>query len=381
MDFTVSLEHEMMKKTIVEFTNKEIKPGAAERDESEEFSLDIFNKMAVLELAGIPWPEDYGGAGGDYLSYIMAVEEISKVDASAGITLSTHTSLCSWPIYEYGTEEQKQKYLVPLAQGKKLGAFGLTESSAGSDVGGMQTTAVLDGDYYVINGCKQFISNAGYAETYVIFAYTDKSKKTRGISAFILEKDMPGFTFGKKEKKLGIRSSATGELIFDNVRLPKENLLGSEGDGFKIAMATLDGGRTGVAAQALGIATGAYEEAKKYAKVREQFNQSIANFQAISFKLADMATKIDAARLMTYRAAFLKDKKLPYAKESAMSKLYASDVAMEVTVEAVQVLGGYGFTRDFPLERFMRDAKVTQIYEGTNEIHRLVIGRYILAED
>ncbi|MEW5784549.1 MAG: acyl-CoA dehydrogenase [Bacillota bacterium] len=381
MDFILSLEHEMMKKSIAEFVEKEIRPGAAERDEKEEFTLDLFYKMAGCGLTGIPWPEAYGGAGSDYLSYIIAVEEISKVDASAGITLSTHTSLCSWPIYEYGTEEQKQKYLAPLAKGEKLGAFGLTEPSAGSDAGAMQTTAVLEGDHYVLNGCKHFISNAGYAEIYVIFAYTDKSKKTKGISAFILEKEMPGFTFGKKEKKLGIRSSATGELIFENVRVPKEKLLGSEGDGFKIAMATLDGGRNGVAAQALGISAGAYEEAKRYAKEREQFGQNIANFQAISFKLADMATRVDAARLMTYRAAVLKDKGLPYAKESAMSKLYASDTAMDIAVEAVQILGGYGFTRDFPLERYMRDAKITQIYEGTNEIHRLVIGRYVLSED
>lgn len=381
MDFTLSSEHQLMKKTVSEFVENELKPGAAERDEKEEFTLDIFYKMAGLGLAGIPWPEEYGGAGADYLSYIIAVEEISKADASTGITISTHTSLCSWPIYKYGSEEQKQKYLVPLAQGKKLGAFGLTEASAGSDAAGMQTTAVLDGDHYVINGGKQFISNAGYADIYVIFAYTDKSKKSRGISAFILEKDMPGFTFGKKEKKLGIRSSATGELIFDNVRVTKDNLLGNEGDGFKIAMATLDGGRNGIAAQALGIAAGAYEEAKRYAKTREQFGRSISNFQAISFKLADMATKIDAARLMTYRAAVLNDKGLPYGKESAMSKLYASDTAMDVTVDAVQILGGYGYTRDFPLERFLRDAKITQIYEGTNEIHRMVIGKYILSED
>jgi butyryl-CoA dehydrogenase len=381
MDFMLTPEQEMMKKTVAEFVEKDIRPGASERDENEEYIHGIFDKMGELGLTGIPWPEKYGGAELDYISYIIAVEELSKADASAGITLSTHTSLCSWPIYEYGSEEQKQKYLVPLAEGKKLGAFGLTEAAAGSDAGGMQTTAVLDGDHYIINGCKQFISNAGYAETYVIFAFTDKAQKNRGISAFILEKGMPGFSFGKKEKKLGIRSSATGELIFDNLRVPKENLLGKEGEGFKIAMATLDGGRTGVAAQALGIATGAFNEAKKYAKTREQFGQSISGFQAISFKLADMATKIDAARLMTYRAAFLKGEGRPYAKESAMAKLYASDVAMEATVEAVQVLGGYGFTRDYPLERYMRDAKITQIYEGTNEIHRLVIGRYILAEE
>jgi alkylation response protein AidB-like acyl-CoA dehydrogenase len=364
----------------MEFAHSEIKPGAAERDEKEEFTLDLFYKMAGQGLTGLPWPKEYGGAGGDYLTYIIAVEELSKVDASAGITLSTHTSLCSWPIYEYGSEEQRQKYLAPLAKGEKLGAFGLTEPSAGSDAGAMETTAVLDGDYYIINGGKKFISNAGHAETYVIFAYTDKSKKTKGISAFILEKGMPGFTFGKKEKKLGIRSSATGELIFENVRVPRANLLGNEGDGFKIAMSTLDGGRNGVAAQALGIAAGAFEAARNYAKEREQFGQPIANLQAISFKLADMATKIDAARLLTYRAAVLKSKGLPYAKESAMSKLFASDTAMEVTVDAVQVLGGYGFTRDLPLERYMRDAKITQIYEGTNEIHRVVIGRYVLSE-
>jgi len=381
MEFILSPEHEKMRKFTAEFAQKEIKPGASDRDEKEEFDLDIFFKMSEAGLTGIPWPEEYGGAGSDYLTYIMVVEEISKVDASAGITLSTHTSLCSWPIYEYGNEEQKKKYLVSLAQGKKLGAFGLTEPSAGSDAGNMQTTAVLDGDYYIINGTKQFISNAGYAEIYVIFAYTDKSKKKKGISAFILEKGMEGFSFGKKEKKLGIRSSPTGDLVFQNVRVPRENLLGGEGDGFKIAMSTLDGGRNGVAAQALGIAAGALAEAKNYAKRREQFGQPIANFQAISFKLADMATKVDAARLLTYRAAVLKSKKLPYAKESAMSKLYASDVAMEVTVEAVQVLGGYGFTREYPLERFMRDAKITQIYEGTNEIHRLVISRYILSEE
>ncbi len=379
MDFTLSPEHEMMRKAIADFAAKELKPGASERDEKEEFSMELFYKMGAMGLAGIPIPEENGGAGGDYLGYAIAVEEISKVDASAGITLSTHTSLCSVPIMEYGTEEQKKKFLVPLAQGKKLGAFGLTEPSAGSDAAGMQTTAVLDGDEYVINGSKQFISNAGYADTYVIVAFTDKSQKTRGFSAFIIEKDTKGFSFGKKEKKLGIRSSATGELIFEDCRIPKENLLGAEGQGFKIAMATLDGGRTGIGAQALGIAQGALDEAVAYANVREQFGKPIASFQAISFKLADMATKIEAARLLTYQAAVLKGKGLPYGKQSAMAKLYASDTAMEVTVDAVQVLGGYGFTRDFPLERFMRDAKITQIYEGTNEIHRMVIGRYVLS--
>ena len=369
----------MMRKAIAEFVAKEVKPGISERDEKEEFSIELFQKMAAMGLAGIPMPEEYGGAGGDYLGYAIAVEEISKVDASAGVTISAHTSLCSVPIYEYGTEEQKQKYLVPLAQGKKLGAFGLTEPFAGSDAAGMKSMAVLDGDHYVLNGSKQFITNAGYADIYVIIAFTDKSKKSRGFSAFIVEKDTAGFTFGKKEKKMGIRSSATGELIFEDCRIPKENLLGKEGEGFKIAMSTLDGGRTGVAAQALGIAQGAFDEAVAYAKVREQFGQPISNFQGVSFKLADMAVQIEAARLLTYQAASLKDKKLPYAKQSAMAKLFASDIAMDVTVEAVQVFGGYGFSREFPLERFMRDAKITQIYEGTNEIHRLVISRYVLS--
>lgn len=378
MDFRLSPEHEMMRKTVRDFAEKELKPGATERDEKEEFSRELFNKMAELGLAGIPWPEEYGGAGGDYLSYAIAVEELSRVDASAGVTISAHTSLCSWPIYKYGTEEQKRKYLVPLAEGTYLGAYGLTEPSAGSDAASIQTTAVLDGDHYVLNGNKIFITNADDADIYVVFASTDKSKRAKGISAFIVEKGTPGFSFGKKEKKLGIRSSATNELIFDDCRVPKENLLGKEGEGFKIAMTTLDGGRNGIAAQAVGIAQGALDAALEYAKTREQFGQPIANFQAISFMLADMATKIEAARLLTYKAAFLESAGLPYAMESAMSKLYASDVAMEVTVNAVQIFGGYGYTREYPVERFMRDAKITQIYEGTNEIQRLVIARYLL---
>lgn len=379
MDFNLRPEHEMCCKSVREFAENELQPGAAERDEKEEFSMDIFKKMADMELTGIPWPEEYGGSGGDYVDYIIAVEEISRVDASAGITLSTHTSLCSWPIYQFGTEEQKQKYLVPLAKGEKLGAFGLTEASAGSDAAGLQTTAVLDGDEYVLNGNKIFISNASFAETYIIIAYTDKEKKNKGMSAFIVEKGMPGFTFGKMEKKLGIRSSATGELIFDNVRLPKENLLGKEGEGFKIAMQILDGGRNGVAAQALGIAQGALDVAADYAKSREQFGRPIASFQAISFKIAEIATTIEAARLLTYKAAFLKSEGLPYAKVSAMAKMFASDAAMQITVDAIQIMGGYGFTRDYPLERFMRDAKITQIYEGTNEVHKMVISRYVLS--
>jgi butyryl-CoA dehydrogenase len=379
MNFNLSSEHQMVQKNVQDFAEKRVKPGAAERDEKEEFSRELYQEMAGLGLAGIPWSEEFGGEGGDYLSYVIAVEEISRVDASAGITLSTHTSLCCGPINKFGSEEQKKKYLVPLAQGSKLGAFGLTEPSAGSDAGGMLSTAELQGDHYILNGSKIFISNAGTADTYVVFAFTDKSKKTKGISAFILEKGMPGFSFGKLEKKLGIRSSATGELIFENCLVPKENLLGKEGDGFKIAMSTLDAGRIGVAAQALGIAQGALDEAIKYSKSREQFGQPISNFQAISFMMADMGTRIEAARLMTYRAAFLVDQNQPFGKEAAMAKLYASDIAMDVTTDVVQIFGGYGFTREYPVERFMRDAKITQIYEGTNQIHRMVIARYLLS--
>ncbi len=378
MDFTLSAEHEMMRKSIRDFTEQEIMPGASERDEREEFDREIFDKMAEMELTGIPWPEEYGGAGGDYLSYVIAVEELSRVDASAGVTLSAHVSLCSWPIFKYGTEEQKQKYLAPLARGEKLGAYGLTEPEAGSDAAGLKTTAVLDGDHYVLNGTKVWITNADAAEIYVVFAMTDKEKKAKGINAFIVEKGTPGFTFGKKEKKLGIRSSDTSELIFDDCRVPKENMLGGEGDGFKVAMSTLDGGRNGIAAQAVGIAQGALEQAADYAKNRHQFGRPIAEFQAVSFMLADMATKIEAARLLTYQAAVLESEGKPFAKESAMSKLYAGDIAMEVTVDAVQIFGGYGYSREYPVERFMRDAKITQIYEGTNEIQRLVISRYLL---
>ncbi len=378
MNFTMSPEHEMMRKSIRDFAENEIAPGAAERDEKEEFSREIFEKMAEMELTGIPWPEEYGGAGDDYLSYAIAVEEISRVDASAGVTLSAHTSLCCWPIYTYANEEQLKKYLTPLAKGEKLGGYGLTEPQAGSDAGSLQTTAVLDGDHYILNGNKIWITNADDAEIYVVFASTDKSKKAKGISAFIVEKGTPGFSFGTKEKKLGIRSSSTNELIFDDCKVPKENLLGKEGEGFKIAMTTLDGGRNGIAAQALGIAQGALDAAADYAKTREQFGRPIADFQAVSFMIADMATKIEAARLLTYQAAFLESQGLPYAKESAMSKLYASDVAMETTVNAVQIFGGYGYSREYPVERFMRDAKITQIYEGTNEIQRLVVSRYLL---
>lgn len=380
MNFQLNEEHQMLRDMVREFAETEIAPTAAERDEEERFDRTLFEKLAELGLAGIPWPEEYGGAGADYLSYVLAVEELSRVDASMGVTLSAHVSLASWPLYRFGTEAQKQTFLRALAEGKKLGAYCLTEPGSGSDAAGMRTTAVRDGDDYVLNGSKIFITNAGEAEIYVVFAVTDPAQRHKGISAFIVEKGMAGFTMGKKEKKLGIRSSPTLSVHFENVRVPKENLLGAEGEGFKIAMMTLDGGRNGIAAQALGIAQGAFDHAAAYAKERVQFGKPIASLQAIQFKLADMATKIEAARLLTYQAAWLEDQGLPYGKASAMSKVFAGDIAMEVTTEAVQVFGGYGYTRDYPVERFMRDAKITQIYEGTNEIQRLVISNFLLKE-
>lgn len=380
MEFRLSEEHEMMRKMVREFAEKEVAPTAAERDEKEEFDRALFDKMAELGLTGIPWPEEGGGVGADFLSYVIAVEELSRVDASVGVTLSAHISLASWPIHKFGTPEQKERFLRPLAEGKKLGAYGLTEPGSGSDAAGMRTTAVRDGDSYVLNGSKIFITNGGEAEIYVVFAVTDPEKKHRGITAFIVEKGTPGFSFGKKEQKLGIRSSPTLEILFDNCRIPAENRLGDEGEGFKIAMMTLDGGRNGIAAQAVGIAQGALDAALAYAKEREQFGKPIAAQQAIQFKLADMATRIEAARLLTYQAAWLEGQGLPYGKASAMAKLFAGDTAMDATVEAVQIFGGYGYTREYPVERMMRDAKITQIYEGTNEIQRLVIARHLLKD-
>ncbi len=379
MEFVLTEEQEMTKKMVRDFAEKEVQPGADERDDREEFSRELFDKMGELGLTGIPWPEKYGGGECDFVSYVIAVEELSRVDASAGITLSAHTSLAGWPVYKYGNEEQKKKYLEPMALGEKLGAYGLTEATAGTDAAAQRTTAVLDGDSYIINGNKIFITNGGEAEINIVFAVTDKEKKAKGVSAFIVEKGTPGFSFGKKERKMGLRSSPTLELVFDNCRVPKENLLGKEGEGFKIAMSTLDGGRNGVAAQAVGIAQGALEEAAKYAKSREQFGQPIANFQAIAFMLADMGTKIEASRLLTYQAAYLESEGLPYGKASAMAKLFASETAMEVTTKAVQIFGGYGYTRDYPVERFMRDAKITELYEGTSEAQRLVISRHLLS--
>ncbi|MCK1994566.1 acyl-CoA dehydrogenase [Peribacillus muralis] len=377
MQFKLTEEHEMIRKMVRDFAQNEVAPTAAERDEEERFDREIFDKMAELGLTGIPWPEEYGGIGSDYLAYCIAIEELSRVCASTGVTLSAHTSLAGWPIYKFGSEEQKQKYLRPMAQGEKIGAYGLTEPSSGSDAGGMRTTAKLVGDEYIISGSKIFITNGGIADTYVVFALTDPESKQKGTSAFIIESDFPGFSVGKKEKKLGIRSSPTTEIIFDECRVPKANLLGKEGEGFKIAMMTLDGGRNGIAAQAVGIAQGALDAAVNYAKERVQFGKPISAQQGIGFKLADMATGVEASRLLTYQAAWLESVGLPYGKESAMSKLFAGDTAMKVTTEAVQVFGGYGYTKDYPVERYMRDAKITQIYEGTQEIQKLVISRMV----
>ncbi|MCL2341208.1 MAG: acyl-CoA dehydrogenase [Proteobacteria bacterium] len=376
MHFELTEEQRLIRDMVRSFAETEVAPSAAERDETEHFDRALmFDRLADLGLTGIVFPEEYGGAGADYLSYAIAVEELSRVCGSTGVTLSAHLSLCANPIYMFGTEAQKQKFLVPLAKGEKIGAFGLTEPSAGSDAGGTKTTATRDGNDWILNGSKIFITNGGEAETYVVLARSDKSaEKHRGISAYIVEKGTPGFSFGKKEKKMGIRSSPTMELVFENCRIPGENLLGKEGEGFKVAMKTLDGGRIGIAAQALGIAQGAFEAALAYTKEREQFNKPIAAFQGVSFQLADMATQIEAARLLIYQAAYRASAGLSYSQESAMAKLFASETAMRVTTQAVQLHGGYGYTREFPVERMMRDAKITEIYEGTSEIQRVVIG-------
>lgn len=378
MNFQLTQEQEDIRTMVRDFAAKSVAPTAAERDEKEHFPRDIFDQMGQLGILGLPYPEAYGGAGSDYVSYAIAVEELSRVCGSTGIGVSVHTSLCSWPIYEYGTEEQKQKYLRPLAEGTTLGAFGLTEPNAGTDAGGSSTVAVKDGDDYLISGTKVFNTNGGEAGIYVVFAMTDKAAGLKGISAFIIEKGTPGFSFGKKEVKMGIRSSVQRELIFENCRVPAANLLGKEGQGFKIAMTTLDGGRIGVAAQSVGLAQGALDEAIKYSKQRIQFGKPIASNQAIAFMLADMATKVEAARLLTYRAAFAKSQGLPYSKEAAMAKMFSSDAAMQVTTDAVQIFGGYGYSREYPVERMMRDAKITQIYEGTNQAQRMVISASIL---
>ena len=383
MDFTLSKQHEMARTLFKEFAEKEVKPLAQEVDESEVFPRGTVEKMAKAGFLGIPVPKEYGGQGCDPLTYAMCVEELSKVCGTTGVIVSAHTSLCCDPIQTYGTEEQKQKYLVPLAKGEKLGAFGLTEPGAGTDAQGQQTKAVLDGDEWVLNGSKIFITNGKEADVYVIFAVTSvvtdaKGRSKKMISAFIVEKGTPGFTFGTKENKMGIRGSSTYELIFTDCRIPKENLLGQEGKGFGIAMHTLDGGRIGIAAQALGLAEGALDRTIAYVKERKQFGRAIGAFQNTQFQLADMATKVQAAQYMVYRAAMAKATQKSYTVEAAMAKLYAAEVAMEVTTKAVQLHGGYGYIREYDVERMMRDAKITEIYEGTSEVQRMVISGSLL---
>ena len=378
MNFTLTKEQELVRQMVRDFAVNEVKPIAAEIDVTERFPMENVKKMGELGMMGIPFPTEFGGAGGDVLSYILAVEELSKVCATTGVILSAHTSLCASLINENGTHEQKEKYLRDLCTGNKIGAFGLTEPGAGTDAAGQQTTAVLDGDNYILNGSKIFITNGGVADTFIVFAMTDKSKGTKGISAFIVEKGFLGFSIGKKEDKLGIRASSTTELIFENCVVPKENLIGREGKGFGIAMKTLDGGRIGIAAQALGIAEGALDEAIKYMKERKQFGRPIAAFQGLQWMVAEMSTKIEAARFLVYKAAWLKENKQPYSIDAARAKLYAAEVAMDVTTKAVQLFGGYGYTKEYPVERMMRDAKITEIYEGTSEVQKMVISGSLL---
>ena len=382
MLYNVTSDHEAFRKKVRDFAEAEVKPIAFSLDQNNEFPRDIVKKMGELGIMGIPYETAYGGAGLDVISYAIAVEELSRVDGGVGVILSAHTSLGAYPISAYGTEEQKKKYLTPLAKGEKLGAFGLTELNAGSDAGGTETIAELDpsGDFYILNGTKIFITNAPEAEIYIVFAVTTPGIGVKGISAFIVERDWEGFTFGDKYDKLGIRSSATAELNFDNVKVPAGNLLGKEGQGFKIAMSTLDGGRIGIAAQALGIGQGAYEAALSYAKERIQFGKPIAQQQSISFKLADMATALRASRLMIYSAAELKENHEPYSMEAAMAKQYASDQTMKIVDEALQIHGGSGYLKGMEVERFFRDAKITTIYEGTNEIQRVVIAASIIGK-
>ena len=380
MEFNVPKTHELFRQMIREFVEKEVKPIAAEVDEEERFPIETVEKMAKIGIMGIPIPKEYGGAGGDNLMYAMAVEELSKACATTGVIVSAHTSLGTWPILKFGTEKQKQKYLPKLASGEWIGAFGLTEPNAGTDAAGQQTMAVQDPETgeWILNGSKIFITNAGYANVYVIIAMTDKSKGLKGISAFIVEANTPGFSIGKKEMKLGIRGSSTCELIFENCRIPKENLLGDKGKGFKIAMMTLDGGRIGIASQALGIAAGALDEAINYAKERKQFGRSLAQFQNTQFQIANLDVKVEAARLLVYKAAWRESNNLPYSLDAARAKLFAAETAMEVTTKAVQIFGGYGYTREYPVERMMRDAKITEIYEGTSEVQRMVIAANVI---
>ena len=383
MEFKLNEDQQLMKDMFVEFTEQFVKPIAAELDEQERFPEELIPQLGETGLLGIPVAEEYGGAGADNMSYVLAVEEVSKACASTGVTISAHTSLCCWPIEAFGTEEQKQKYLPDLASGEKLGAFGLTEPGAGTDSQGCQTKAVLDGDEWVLNGSKCFITNGEVADVYIIIAITSvtedkRGRKKKNFSAFIVEKGAPGFSFGTKEKKMGIRGSSTYELIFEDCRIPKDALLGPEGKGFPIAMHTLDGGRIGIAAQALGIAEGALDATIAYVKERKQFGRTIAQQQNTQFQLADMAAKIDAAKFLVYRAAMAKATQKVYSVEAAKAKLFAAETAMDVTTRCVQLFGGYGYIREYDVERMMRDAKITEIYEGTSEVQRMVISGALL---
>lgn len=380
MNFQLTKEQEFVRKMVREFATNEVEPIAADIDQEHRFPVETVEKMAKYGLLGVPFPTEYEGAGGDYISYAITVEELSRVCASTGVICSAHTSLCSWPIFNWGNEEQKKKYLPDLLSGRKLGAFGLTEPGAGTDAAGQQTRAVLEGDEWVLNGSKVFITNGGYADTFVVMAMTDKSKGTRGISSFIVEKGDPGFSIGKTEDKMGICASSTTELIFQNCRIPKDRLLGEEGQGFKVALSTLDGGRIGIASQALGIAQGAFDVTVEYMKARKQFGMKLSQMEALRFEVAEMATRIEAARLLVYQAADMKQKHLPYGKQSAMAKLFAAETAMYVTTKCVQLHGGYGYTKDYPVERMMRDAKITEIYEGTSEVQKIVIAASVLGK-
>jgi alkylation response protein AidB-like acyl-CoA dehydrogenase len=378
MYFELTEEQLMIRQAARDFAQHELKPGVIERDEHQKFPAEQIKLLAELGFLGMMVSPEYGGSGLDAISYVLALEELSKIDASTSVVVSVNNSLVCYGIEKYGTEAQKQKYLVPLAKGEKLGAFCLSEPEAGSDATSQSTTAIDMGDHYLLNGVKNWITNGGTASTYLVMAQTDASKRHHGINVLIVEKGMEGFTIGAKENKLGIRGSDTHSLMFQDVKVPKENRIGEDGFGFKFAMNTLEGGRIGIAAQALGIASGAYELALQYSKERKAFGKTIADLQATQFKLADMATEIEAARLLCFKAAWLKDNGLPYAQASSMAKLYASEVAMRTTIEAVQIHGGYGFVKEYHVERLMRDAKITQIYEGTSEIQRIVISREVL---
>ena len=380
MNFQLTKEQEFVRKMVREFAETEVEPIAAEIDKEHRFPVETVEKMAKYGLLGVPFPTEYGGAGGDHISYAITVEELSRKCASTGVICSAHTSLCCWPIFAWGTEEQKRKYLPDLLAGKTLGAFGLTEPNAGTDASGQQTRAEDKGDHWLLNGAKVFITNGGYADVFVVMAMTDKSKGNHGISSFIVEKGDEGFSIGKTEDKMGICASSTTELIFQNCKIPKDRLLGEVGQGFKVAMSTLDGGRIGIASQALGIAQGALDVTLDYMKARKQFGKSLSKFQALQFTVAELATEIEAARLLIYKAADMKDKHLAYGPAAAMAKLFAAETAMHVTTKCVQLHGGYGYTKDYPVERMMRDAKITEIYEGTSEVQKMVISAAVFAK-